>query len=294
MSQESKPADSFVTRKAALVATGFAVACIVIPFWFWIDTWFGRTLSDEKIGQYLTDTEYPRKIQHALVQISERMSTEGEAARVWYPEILKLVDNELPEIRLTLAWLMGDDSSSEEFHDALRVLVADPHPMVRRNAALALAKFGDTTGLQEIRAMLQTYRLASEHAGIVNNRLEVGDSFDSDALLVRIQPDGGGEPFDVRAPLPGIVEKQMHADGVRISSGDEVTLIRPESMHVMQALLGLYLVGTPGEIDLIRPFLRPREGLSSNVMQQAALTLEQIRKRQAGQEVPAGSAGGSI
>jgi len=45
-----------------------------MPVWFWWNTWFGRTLSDRKIGEYLQDNAHPRHIQQALVQVSERMS----------------------------------------------------------------------------------------------------------------------------------------------------------------------------------------------------------------------------
>lgn len=281
MASESEPRDPFVSRKAALLATVVAIASIVIPFWFWMDTWFGKPLSDEQIAEYLSDSERPRRAQHAMAQISARITAGDESAKTWYPQLLELARHELPEIRLTLAWLMGDDPSSEEFHRALTELIEDPHPMVRRNASLALARFGDPRGRPEMRSMLEPHRLASDHAGTVINRLQPGDSFDAGALLVRIQPDADGEPLDVRAELPGIVDRQLHADGDRIARGEEVTVVRPESTHVLQALLGLYLVGTPEDIPVIQPFERPREGLTAQVAQQAALTLASIRDRAA-------------
>ena len=134
--------------------------------------------------------------------------------------------------------------------------------------------------------MLRPFRLSTDHAGSVRNRLQPGDSFDAGALLVRIEPEGGGEPLDVRSPLPGIVERQLQSDGDLVAIGDEVTLVRPESTHVMQALLGLFLVGTAEDIEVIRAYQRPREGLDPNVAQQAALTLERIRKRSADPPVP--------
>ena len=284
MATESEPRDAFTSRKATLIATAVAVASIVIPFWFWMDTWFGKPLTDEQIGEYLADTERPRRAQHAMAQISARITAGDESVKAWYPSLLEIASHELPELRVTVAWLMGDDPSSQEFHEALRDLVRDPHPMVRRNAALALAKFADPAGRQEMRGMLQAYRLVSEYAGVVTNRLQPGDAFDAGALIVRVQADGSEEPRDVRAPLPGIVDRHLHKNGDRVSAGDEVTVIRPESTHVLQALLGLYLVGTPEDIDLIRPFQRPRDGFSAQVAEQATLTLERIRKRFGGQE----------
>ncbi len=290
MPAESQSRDVYASRKATLFATALAIASVAIPFWFWMDTWFGKSLTEEQIEEYLTDAERPRKAQHAMAQISERLTGGDESVKVWYPHLLELARHELPELRVTVAWLMGDDPSSDAFHEALRVLVRDPNPMVRRNAALALAKFGDSIGRAEMRGMLQPYRLASEHAGTVTNRLQPGDSFDAGALLVRVHGDGEGESLDVRAPLPGIVDRQLFADGDRIGSGDEVTVIRPESTHVMQALLGLYLVGTSEDVELIRPFQRPREELSPQVAQQAMLTLQRIREQSVDKAVGPGGA----
>ncbi len=283
MAVEDQPSGGgFVSRKATVLIALVAVATVVIPFWFWMDTWFGRGLTEEQVGEYLADPERPRRTQHALAQISRRITSGDPSAKNWYPKILELARHDLPEIRLTVAWLMGDDPSSEDFHDALLILIHDSHPMVRRNAALALARFGDSSGREEMRTMLQPYRMAASHAGIVTNRLEPGDAFEAGALLLRIQPDGEGEPLEVRAPMPGIVDRQLHADGDRVAGGDAVTVIRPESTHILQALAGLYLVGTSEDVNLVQPYQRPRQGLSAQIPQQAALTLAGIRERSSG------------
>ena len=281
MVANSETGDRFASRKATLIATVLAVASVGIPFWFWMDTWFGKPLTDEQIGEYLTDSERPRRAQHAMAQISARIGAGDLSVKAWYPRLLELASHELPELRVTVAWLMGDDPTSDEFHRALQALILDSHPMVRRNAALALAKFSDPAGREEMRGMLEPFRLATEHAGTVVNRLQPGDSFDAGALLVRIEREDGGEPLDVRSPLPGIVDRQLRADGDRVAAGDDVTLVRPESTHAMQALIGLFMVGTAEDVDLIRPYMRPRDGMTPQVAQQAALTVQRIRERSA-------------
>lgn len=281
MAEAEQQPDVFVTRKAVLIATGVAVAVVVIPFWFWMDTWFGRKLDDTQIRAYLADADAPRKAQHALAQISERITQGDESVRRWYPDVLALARHELPELRLTVAWLMGDDTANEQFHEALLELLRDAHPMVRRNAALALTKFGDPSGREEIRGMLKPYRVKSSRQGIVRNRLQPGDSFDSNALLARIEQENEKEPLDIRAPFPGIVQEPLHAEGAQIDAGDAIVVIRPESLHALQALLGLYIVGTMEDIELIKPYQRRMEGIDAGVVRQAGLTAEQIRKRAA-------------
>lgn len=295
MAETEQKQDAFATRKATLIATGFAVAAVVIPFWFWMDTWFGRKLDDEQIGAYLADSDSPRKTQHALAQISERMTRGDASVRRWYPDILALARHELPELRLTAAWLMGDDASNEQFHAALAQLLRDAHPMVRRNAALALTKFNDPSGREEIRGMLKPYRVKTGRGGVVRNRLQPGDSFDSNALLARIEQGGEEAAGDLRAPFPGIVQERLHADGAAVEAGEEIVVIRPESVHAMQALVGLYIVGTVEDIELIRPYQRPQAGIDASVARQARLTVERIRQRAAERERPAADgAGGAI
>src|SRR6202049_724498 len=58
------------------------VACLIVlmPFLFWWSTWFGRRLSDTQITAYLNDDKHPRHIQHALVQLGERMARQDAGA----------------------------------------------------------------------------------------------------------------------------------------------------------------------------------------------------------------------
>src|SRR6267154_1974511 len=60
---------------------------------------------------------------------------------------------------------MGQDNKSEEFHQALQSLLSDNDPLVRRNAALQLVRFGDGSGRPELRSMLQSFEAKSAIAG---------------------------------------------------------------------------------------------------------------------------------
>lgn len=252
--------------------------CVVIPFLFWHGTWFGRALSDEEISEYLAERqEKPRHTQHALVQISERISRDEASVKQWYPQIVSLADHSLPELRLTVAWLMGQDTESEAFHEKLRELMQDPNPMVRRNAALSLARFGDPSGRPELLAMLGPYTVSTDKAGVITNRLREGDLVDRGTLLVRIEVEGGPEPAEVRSPVPGVVRKQLQQDGVAVPAGQEVTLLGPDSGHAYEALRALYLVGSRDDLEAIRPFLMPNEDTPAQVTEQARLTMEHIR-----------------
>ncbi len=130
-----------------------AILFVVGSFLAWYFTWFGRGLSDAEITKYLSDYNHPRHVQHAVLQVQARMERGDKAAAQWYPHILALAGNPETEFRLTAAWVMGSDQTSEDFHNALKKLLADEQPIVRRNAALALVRFNDATGRLELTAM---------------------------------------------------------------------------------------------------------------------------------------------
>src|SRR5947209_14338049 len=75
-------------QKILFFATGWLI--VLMPFLFWWNTWFGRQLSNQQLSEYLHDGKKPRHIQHALVQLGERMSRHDAAAKQWYPELTRL------------------------------------------------------------------------------------------------------------------------------------------------------------------------------------------------------------
>ena len=74
------------------------------------------------------------------------MEKNDPAVKKFYPRILELAKSPTGEVRKTVAWVMGQDNTSEEFHRALLSLLGDSEPLVRRNAALQLVRFGDASG----------------------------------------------------------------------------------------------------------------------------------------------------
>src|SRR6266702_2367932 len=74
---------------------------VLMPFLFWWNTWFGRQLSDARITEYLKDEKRPRHIQHALVQIGERMGRHDAVVARWYPELSRLAAHAVEEVRNT-------------------------------------------------------------------------------------------------------------------------------------------------------------------------------------------------
>src|SRR3954468_1915252 len=161
-------------RRTPLSFIILAILFVVVPFLTWYLTWFWRSLSDDSITAYLSDEKSVRHVQQALTQIEQRIEKNDQSARRWYPKIVELSGSSVTEIRKTVAWVMGQDNKSEEFHAALRKLLADSQPIVRRNAAVQLVRFGDGAGRAELRATLQPYDVTAPSEGTISSILKEG------------------------------------------------------------------------------------------------------------------------
>jgi hypothetical protein len=255
------------------------ILVILITFLFWYQTWFGRPLSEREMSQYLSDTSVPHKTQHALVQLSDRMARGDGMARRWYPEIMALAQHKEPQLRSMAAWVMGQDNHSEEFHQTLRRLVDDPAPLVRWNAALALARFGDAAGEPQLRDMLQPFTLVAPQAGTLKFRLKEQDAVQSGGIVARISPVGGAKSVDVASPLAGKVARLVATEGGQISARDAIAVIVPGEAQVFEALRALVLIGRPETLADVERFAAGVPGMSERVRQQALLAAQAIRHR---------------
>src|SRR5512143_2350078 len=173
-------------RRANFAVIAVAFLVILITFLFWYQTWFGRRLAPTEMGQYLSDTSVPHKTQHALSQLADQIARGDQDSKRWYPQIVLLASNKEPEFRLMSAWVMGQDNQSNDFHQALLKLLADPEPMVRRNAALSLVRFGDASGQEELMKMLEPFSLTAPAAGRIEFRIKESDEVPRDAVVARI------------------------------------------------------------------------------------------------------------
>jgi HEAT repeats len=270
---------SIPSKRASLIVIAAALLFVVMPALFWQQTWFGRELSDDQITEYLADKEKPRNTQHALAQLSERVQRRDPAVKQWYPNIVSLARHPVAQIRLTSAWLMGQDTGSEDFHQALLLLLDDADPMVARNAALSLAGFGDSAGRPVLQAMLRPYTVTASRDGVITNRLKQGDFVDQDTLLGRIEVAGEAESVELRSPVPGVLEERLLKDGAAVSVGQPVMVLGPSPDHAFEALRALVLVGEEEDVELVRPFLRPSEDAPARLAEQARLTIDEIRNK---------------
>jgi hypothetical protein len=257
-----------------------AILFVVATCLAWYFTWFGRDLSDAEISLYLADEKHPRHVQHALSQVQQRMNNNDPTAKKWYPELLRLSGSPETEFRLTVAWLMGFDNTSTEFHDKLLQLLHDPEPIVRRNAALALVRFNDKSGREELVSILRPYTVQATRDGVIASTLHEGSQVARGTLLGRIQ-QADASLSEIRSPLLGRINQIIKKNGEHVTAGVEILSLNSDEGSVWEALRGLSFVGEPADIDLIRSYADNNNAVSDNTKKQAALTAGAIASRSA-------------
>jgi hypothetical protein len=263
---------------------------VLMPFLFWWNTWFGRRLPDKQITEYLQDEKHPRHIQHALIQLGERMGRHDSGVVRWYPELVRLASHPVEEVRNTDAWVMGQDTSGPGFHETLLKMLDDSSPMVRGNAALSLIRFGDASGRSQIVALLQPARIVTPFAGRVTDSDKVGTAVHQGGLIAKLQvhrstaaSQNEEQSIELRSPISGRIRTLPAAPGTNVTAGTEIATISPGDEQVWEALRALYLVGQPDDLPAVRPYQRELPEISDRIRQQALLTEKSIRERASNQ-----------
>lgn len=269
-------------RRAPWHLVVVAVLFVVAPFLTWYGTWFGRSLGDEQIAEYLGDAGHPRRVQHALSQLAGRIAGGDKTAARFYPQVVAVAGSESPDLRMTAAWLMGLEHTSQEFRTALLGLLEDPEPIVRRNAALALVRFGDARCRAELRAMLRPYAVPAPSDGTALTVLSAGTAVKREGLLARLKT-GDGAAREVRSPLPGKVEKTLVREGEAVEAGRELFVLAPDEEQVKDALIGLAYFGEADDLQDVTRYAEGAGGMPRHIGEQAAQTAEAIKRRTAGQ-----------
>lgn len=267
------------SRKYPWAILVVVVLFVIVPFISWYGTWFGRPLSDSKMQEYLHDQNKPRNVQHALSQIANRIVESDQSVKRFYPDVVAASQNKQPEVRMTAAWVMGQDITYQDFHPALLLMLQDSIAGVRHNAALGLVRFGDSSGRRELVAMLKPYAVRAEATGNVELVVkEPGIAVAANGTLARLR-EPGGNAVEIHASEAGRVESISVANGATVEAEAELMTLAPSTEQVWEALRALYIVGTPENIADIQPYTRSSPGIPDRIQKQAISTIEAIRDR---------------
>jgi multidrug efflux pump subunit AcrA (membrane-fusion protein) len=165
-------------------------------------------------------------------------------------------------------------------------MLNDPSLNVRNNAALALVRFGDGSGHAQIMAMLHPAVVTAPQSGRVVAAAKPSDPIRNGTMVARIDT-GSGAPIEVRAPITGTLATVAVHEGDHVNADAVIASVAPGDQQLWEALRALYLIGTPDDLEYIRPLQRESmllpgaapEPISSRVRQQARDTEQAIVER---------------
>jgi len=274
--ENTKPKRRMSTGQRLLFFLTAWLICLM-PFLFWWNTWFGRQLPDKQLAEYLNDEKKPRHIQHALVQIGERMGKRDASVTRWYPDLIRLASHHVEEVRNTDAWVMGQDTSGSGFHEALLKMLTDSSPLVRGNAALSLVRFGDSSGRMEIVKLLQPAIVNAPLAGAITDNSTIGTAIHQNGVIAKLKT--GNQIVEIRSPISGRLRTLSVQTGKNVSAGEEIATVAPATDQAWEALRALYLIGHLEDLPAVLPYERELPDVSDHVRQQAVETEKAIKER---------------
>ena len=253
------------TQKILFFATGWLI--VLMPFLFWWNTWFGRHLTDQQLTEYLHDDKKPRHIQHALVQLGDRMSRSDANAKQWYPDLVRLASHPVEEVRNTDAWVMGQDTSGPGFHDTLLKMLQDLADGARQCGALArsLRRFQRPVA---DRSLARNQRTSPRP---LPDNCRFGPSrhrHPSRRTHRQTSPTDSSQLVEIRSPIPGRI-RSVSQTGANVVAGAEIAVIDPATDQAWEALRALYIIGQGDDLAAIRPYERDLPDISNDVRQQA-------------------------
>jgi multidrug resistance efflux pump len=174
---------------------------------------------------------------------------------------------------------MGYDAGRAEFVARLLEIVAsDTSQLARRNAACALAKSGEAAARPVLRSMLEPFTVTAPEAGVVSGVLGLEMPLEAGQAAAQIRRDDGAVA-QVLAPVPGHVLERVAAEGAAVRAGDPLVVLGPDSRHAFNAAVGLALVGTRDDLELLGLASAPQSAFGADVKAAAQKAAEAIRAR---------------
>ena len=246
----------------------------------WRRTWFGARLADDELIAAMSPASPPRDVQHGIEEITRRFDENDVGAERWAKLLVDASRRSEAPVRVVAAWAMACDAGRAEFVARLREIVAsDPSPLVRRNAAPALAKSGDPAARPVLRSMLEPFVVTSPAAGVVAGLPGVDvPVHENKTVVARVTKDDGAS-VDVLSDVPGAVAKRVAADGARVAAGDPLVVLAPDAQHAGNAALALLLVGTKDDVELLSQAAAPQSQFPDDVKAVARRALAAIASR---------------
>ncbi len=260
---------------AGAVVTLLVVLALIA--WSWRGCWYATPLSTEEIQARLENPESANDVQKALVQVKDRLEEEGGDGERFLPAVIALGENPTPQIRSTVAWVLGAAPDTKEVEASLKRLLEDEDLSVRYNAACSLAAHGDGGGHDVLVAMLAPTTVRSPARGVFRNPRATEKWVRRGQILGRVETTDG--EVDVLAPLDGRLIRRVHAHGDAVNEGDPLVEIDPSPGQIENALYALGRVGGREDIAAVREIAEGARKITAGTRTVARRVLKVLESR---------------
>ncbi len=260
---------------AGAVVTLFVVLALIA--WSWRGCWYATPLSDEEIQTRLENPKSPNDVQKALVQVKDRLEESDGNGEDFLPAVIALAVHPTPQIRSTVAWVLGAAPDTEEVRRSLKALLDDEDISVRYNAACSLAAHGDDAGHDVLITMLAPTTVRSPADGVFRNPRATEKWVRRGQILGRVETPEG--EVDVLAPLDGRLIRRVHAHGDVVRKGEPLVEIDPSPGQIENALYALGRVGTRQDLSAVREIAEGARQITAGTRTVAQRVLQVLEKR---------------
>ncbi len=260
---------------AGAVITLFVVLALIA--WSWRSCWYATPLSTEEIQSRLESPKSPNEVQKALVQVKDRLEEKGADTERFLPAVMALTANPTPQIRSTVAWVLGAAPDTEEVTASLKALLDDEDLSVRYNAACSLAAHGNDAGHDVLITMLAPTTVRSPTEGVFRNPRATEKWVRRGQILGRVETPKG--EIDVVAPLDGRLIRRVHAHGDVVKEGEPLVEIDPSPGQIENALYALGRVGTREDMSAVREIAEGARNITAGTRAVARRVLQALGSR---------------
>ena len=266
--------------KPPIVFALLVAVSIAVTFFFWWEISFARRLDDSALDAALQADASPRKVQHGIVEITERYREGRPGMDRWAERLVGVSRRDERALRGAAAWAMQFAVADPAVDARLRELVtSDGDTTVRRNAACSLSLAKDASdALPVLRSMLEPFTVVTPAPGTVESVAAVGRR-PRDAETVGRLRGPGGERIEVVTDVSGRVVEVAAREGDTVAAGARFVVLAPDADHVLAAAKALGLAGDAGDVERIRTLLAPSAAMPPEVVEQARRAIEAIEAR---------------
>lgn len=256
------------------ITLGIILICIAV---FWRGCWYATPMSEASMNAALSQEAKVGETHKALSQLKEMLVKKPAKAEAFLPKLESLVTHKTPQIRSTLAWVLGSAPKAENRKSWLMTLLEDEEKLVRFNAAVSLTAYLAPEARPVLHEMLKPTRVRAKVTGVMKQPRGQGQDVRFNLTLGRIELKNG-DKVDVTSPIDGRLSACLKSHNAAVAIDDILFKIQPSDGQIENALIALNFYSSKADIAIFEQLARGKMAISNDARKLAQGYAERIRK----------------